>query len=326
MVAVLLAVVLVVNQSIVAEAGIRWLVLGGLLLLVGGRLGVLAVSTALVLALAVLVPQPATIFRDRSFFGVTEVSRSPGSPYTILANGTTTHGIQSTDPARLRVPLAYYVEAGPFGDLFAQLQETGRPQTVAAIGLGAGAVASYVEPGWSMTFFEIDPVVAAVAADPDLFTYLSSAAERPTVVLGDARLSLREIPSGSYDAVVVDAFSSDAIPTHLLTTEAMTEYARVLKPGGPILVHITNRYYDLAPAVAAAGRAIGLDALERVYLPTDAETQAGASIVAAIILIPPGSTDWAAGLAGAGWHPVDAVVAPLTDDFMDVLRFLKPLW
>ena len=278
------------------------------------------------LALAVLVPQPATIFRDRSFFGVTEVSRSPASPYTILTNGTTTHGIQSTDPARIEVPLAYYTKAGPFGDLFALLSGTGREQAVAAIGLGAGAVATYVEPGWSMTFFEIDPVVAAVAADPGLFSYLSSAAERPTVVLGDARLSLRSIPAASYDAVVVDAFSSDAIPTHLLTTEAMTEYARVVKPGGPILVHITNRYYDLAPAVAAAGRAIGLHAVQRVYLPTDAEAREGASIVAAIILIPPSSTDAASDLAAGGWQPVDGVVAPLTDDFMDVLRFLKPLW
>lgn len=325
-VAVLLAVMLVRDQSIVAEAGIRWLVLGGLLLLVGGRLGVLAMSTALVLALAVLIPQPATIFRDRSFFGVTEVSRSPVSPYTILTNGTTTHGIQSTDPARIRVPLAYYTEAGPFGDLFALLRGAGREPAVAAIGLGAGAVAAYVEPGWSMTFFEIDPIVAAVAAEPSLFSYLSSAAERPTVVLGDARLSLRAVASGSYDAVIVDAFSSDAIPTHLLTTEAMTEYVRVVKLGGPILVHITNRYYDLAPAVAAAGRAVGLDAVQRVYLPTDGEAQKGASIVAAIILIPPNSTNAAADLAAAGWRPVDAVVAPLTDDFMDVLRFLKPLW
>ena len=323
-VAGVLVALLVRDASIGAEAGVRWLLVGGLILLVGARPAFLALSTGLVLALAVLVLQPAAIFRDRSFFGVTEVLRPGGATLTTLMNGTTVHGIQSTDPALAVVPEAYYVRPGPFGDVFWLLAADASPKAVAAVGLGAGAVATYVRPGWSMTFFEIDPLVADVASDPRYFTYLSGAAERPRIVLGDARLSLRDVADGSYDAIVVDAFSSDAIPTHLLTSEAMATYLRVVRPGGVILVHISNRYYDLAPAVAGAAAANGLPALHRIYVPARADATAGATITDALVMTT--STGSLAALGSRGWTPIGPTVPPMTDDFMDILRFLRPLW
>jgi SAM-dependent methyltransferase len=323
-VAGLLIALLVRDTSLGAEAGVRWLLVGGLILLVGARPAFLAVSTGLVLALAVLALQPAAIFRDRSFFGVTEVLRPEGASRTTLVNGTTVHGIQSTDPALASIPQAYYARPGPLGDLFRVLASDGAPHDVAAVGLGAGAVATYLEPGWSMTFFEIDPLVAEVASDPRYFTYLSGAVVPPRIVLGDARLSLRDVPDATYDAVVVDAFSSDAIPTHLLTTEAMTEYVRVLRPGGLVLVHISNRYYDLGPAVAAVAGARGLKAERRVYVPTEVEAAGGATTTDAVIVS--SSKSALDTLAASGWWRIPATVAPMTDDFMDILRFLRPLW
>lgn len=323
LVSAVLVGLLVADGSLGAEAGMRWLLVGGLILAVGARPGFLAVSSGLVLALAVLVLQPAVIFRDRSFFGVTEVLRPAGGLQTILMNGTTVHGVQSTTPVAAQEPRSYYARPGPFGDVFRFLAADGGTHDVAAVGLGAGAIASYLGPDWSMTFFEIDPLVAEVASNPEFFTYLSGAAVRPRIVLGDARLSLRDVPARSVDMVALDAFSSDAVPTHLLTVEAMADYVRILRPGGVVLVHVSNRYYDLAPAVAAAAKALGRSTLERLYLPTAAEAEAGATVTHAVVVVAPG-TD-ASALRLSGWTPLDPAIPPMTDDFMDVLRFLRPL-
>jgi SAM-dependent methyltransferase len=322
--AAILGVFLVRESSLGAEAAVRWLLVGGLILLVGARPAFLAASTAFVLALAVLVLQPAAIFAGRSFFGVTQVLRPAGAPFTLLMNGTTLHGVQPTNPRQAPEPEAYYARPGPFGDIFRVLASDGQPHTVAVVGLGAGATAAYVRPGWSMTYFEIDPLVEAVASNPALFTYLSGATVRPNVVLGDARLSLQVVLDGSFDAIVVDAFSSDSVPTHLLTTEAMAQYARVVRPGGLILVHISNRYYDLAPAVVAAAADSGLTSLERIYVPATADAVAGASITDAVVATTsPSARD---SLVASGWVERKPAVRPMTDDLMDILRFLRPLW
>jgi SAM-dependent methyltransferase len=321
MVAAVLAALLLRDTSLATEAGIRWLLVGGLILLVGARPAFLAVSTGLVLALAVLVLQPAVIFRDRSFFGVTEVLRPDGSTQTTLMNGTTVHGIQSTDPAKASLPTAYYATVGPFGDVFRVLSAEGRPQNIGIVGLGAGALTPYLEPGWSMTYYEIDPVVAEVAADPRFFTFLSRAADRPAVVLGDARLSLQSVPDGQFDVLVIDAFSSDAVPTHLLTTEAFASYARVVKPGGLVVTHIPNRYYDLAPAVAGGLQANQMAGAVKVFAGDKA-----AEATPTILTVGTRSAADLDPLLAAGWQRLRLNVTPMTDDYMDVLRFLRPLW
>ena len=183
-------------------------------------------------------------------------------------NGTTVHGSQSTDPAKRRTPQSYYVLAGPVGDIFDLVnRQADEPRDVAVTGLGGGALATYVEAGTRMTFFEIDPIVIEVASDPRYFTYLADAPERPTIVEGDARLSLAEVPSGSFDLLIMDAFSSDSIPIHLLTQEAIADEIRTVAPGGLVVFHVSNRYYDLTPAVAAAVEDLGLTILGKEHAP-----------------------------------------------------------
>jgi hypothetical protein len=321
----LLAALLVAGGSTATEAGLRWLAVGGLILFVGGPPRFFAVTTTVVLAMATFVLAPPAVFRDRDFFGVVSVVRPAGEAATVLTNGTTVHGRQSLDPALRREPASYYAKAGPLGDVFVLL-ESG-PRSIGAVGLGAGTIATYLRPGDALTFYEIDPLVAQVASDTRYFTYLADAAERPSIVLGDARLSLAEVAPGSFDLLVLDAFSSDAIPTHLLTVEALAEDVALLRPGGLVAVHLSNRYYDLSPAVAAAFDRLGLDALHRAYVPTEEELRAGASPARWLLAWRPsdigeGTLAW---LATKGWTAVPGASSaePLTDDHADVLRFLK---
>ncbi len=217
--------------SLAAEAGLRWLLVGGLILAVGARPWFLAIATAFVLALATFVLQPPAEFRERSFFGVTEVLHPADGDLRILMNGTTVHGTQSTDPARRRIPLSYYSTRGPAGDIFRVADAADPAPVVGVLGLGGGALATYERPGTPMTFFEIDPVVVKVASDPRYFTYLTDAPTPPRIVVGDARLSLQQEPDARYDLLVLDAFSSDSVPVHLLTVEAIADELRTRDPG-----------------------------------------------------------------------------------------------
>jgi hypothetical protein len=309
--------------ALATEAGMRWLLVGGLVLVVGARPWFLALSTAFVLILATFVLQPHADFQARSFFGVTQVLESRTGDLKVLMNGTTVHGSQSTDPAKRRTPQAYYVKNGPLGDLFRLITAAGAGagrHEVGVAGLGGGAMASYVEPGMAMTFFEIDPVVVRVASDPNYFTYLSDAPEKPVVVLGDARLSLAAQPAGKFDLLVLDAFSSDSPPVHLLTAEAVADEVRTLKADGVIAFHISNRYYDLAPVIAAAGVQQGLTILERwhavgvVHEPGETPSHWLAASHSATTV---------AALRAEGWTEVAPADRPFTDDYADLLHYLR---
>jgi hypothetical protein len=320
-----LALALVPQGPLALEAGLRWLLVGALVLLVGGVPRFFALATAVVLVLAVIVLPPGPLFRDRSFFGVTVVLPSPDGTRLEILNGTTLHGVQYRDPARRMLPSTYYVEAGPVGDVFRLLRRLPAPpgagRTVGIVGLGAGGLAAYARSGERWTFFEIDPVVARVARDPAFFTYLSAAAARPDVVIGDGRLELARVADGTHDLLVLDAFSSDSIPVHLLTVEALRDAMRTVAPGGLLAVHVSNRYYDLAPAVAAAARDLGLASLARFYTPAAAERELGA--VPSIWVVLARDPALLASLADAGWEPVaSAGIAPISDDRPDILRFL----
>jgi len=187
------------------------------------------------------------LLQDRSFFGMYRVRRF--EDYHVLQHGTTTHGAQSLDPARRTEPLSYYHRGGPLSDLFEKVAQ--RPvRRVALVGLGAGAIACYGRPDESWTFYEIDPLVVEIARTPRLFTYLRDCAPKTDVVIGDARLQLRSAADGEFDVIVVDAFSSDAVPAHLLTREAVALYLKKLRTDGALAFHISNRYMDLAPVLA----------------------------------------------------------------------------
>ena len=318
----LLAIGLVASGSIAAEAGIRWLLVGGLVLAVGARPWFLAGTTAFVLVLATFVLAPPAVFRERSFFGVTEVQRPSDVQRAILFNGTTVHGTQNEDPALRRVPTTYYSTAGPAGDLFGLVRPAtdGQPRHVGVVGLGAGTLGAYATPNLEMSFFEIDPVVVQVASDPRYFTFLSDAPSPPRIVLGDARLSLADEPSAEFDLLVLDAFSSDSIPVHLLTTEALATEWRTVRPGGLMGFHISNRYYDLTPAIAAGAQTLGLTVLERTHIPDSSGQAQGATPSRWLAATDDPAT--IARLEAIGWAPTVAADHPFTDDYSDLLTYL----
>jgi hypothetical protein len=234
------------------------------------------------LALAAIMASGATyaagttraLYAARSFYGAHKVVLEPPSKRW-LAHGNTKHGAQDLAPERRHEPLTYYYRTGPIGDLMRAWQ--GRPQRarVGVVGLGAGALAAYAAPGERWTFFEIDPAVIDIARDRGLFTYLGDAAGAVDVVPGDARLSLAAVPDGTFGVLVLDAFTSDAVPAHLLTREALALYVAKLAPGGVIAVHLSNRYLDLEAVVAGGAASLGLAARARFDVPNPAEFRNG---------------------------------------------------
>jgi len=188
---------------------------------------------------------------ERSFFGVSRVTEDVNGKYRYLFHGGTVHGIQSLDPSRSREPLAYYTKSGPAGEIFRAEQARIPHGDVAVVGLGAGALACELGPQQSLTYYEIDPTVVRLATNPEYFTFLSQCAPQTTIVLGDARLKLRDAPDGHYSLIVLDAFSGDTIPMHLVTREALALYLRKLAPGGVLAFHISNLYLQLSPTLAA---------------------------------------------------------------------------
>lgn len=251
-------------------AGFGLLLVLGLPLVLGyvglERVGRFRLGQALLLCASVLAGElrGATIRSERSFFGVLRVLREKDGEVHRLVHGLTLHGRQDTRPSRRGEPLTYYHREGPAGQIFAALAARAagpaarEAASVGIIGLGVGTLAAYGLPGQRMTFYELDPLVEAVARDPACFTYLRDSPARIDVVLGDARLRLSRAGDAGYALLVLDAFSSDMIPVHLLTREAMRLYLRKLSADGTLLVHISNHYFDLAPVLGALAREAGL--------------------------------------------------------------------
>ncbi len=219
----------------------------------------LALASVLLISGFVDARNSDQIRQSRSFFGVLRISRDRDPKgYTELRHGTTLHGRQSLEPSRRAEPLSYYQRKGPIGQLFAELDRRPGSRHMAVVGLGTGTLAAYARPGDRITFYEIDRLVRDVAFDPAYFTYVTDARDRAVTVrleLGDARIRMeavrRDRPEERYDVILVDAFSSDAIPVHLLTREALRLYFDLLGPRGILALHISNRYLRLEPVVAA---------------------------------------------------------------------------
>jgi SAM-dependent methyltransferase len=194
------------------------------------------------------------VAHERNFYGTLQVSDSGTGETAIrtLYNGRTLHGVEFQAPSRLRWPTAYF---GPDSGAGRVLQQGTAPRRVGVVGLGAGTLAAYARAGDAFRFYEINPAVIQVAEHD--FHFIDSAPARIDVVPGDGRLSLEREPAASFDVLILDAFADDSIPVHLLTREAFALYFRVLRPGGVLAIHITNRYLDLAPIVEALGNSFG---------------------------------------------------------------------
>lgn len=194
---------------------------------------------------------PGTVYSLRNFYGVYTVKDQGG--VRSLYHGNTDQGMQSLDPARGSEPLSYYHDASPFAEAWGVLGKGWR--SIGVVGLGAGSIAAYGRKGQTIDFFELDPDVEAIAER--WFSHLSRSRARVRVVTGDARLSLGRGDS-LFDVLILDAFNSGSIPVHLLTAEAFAVYLRRLRPGGVLLLHVSNRYLDLGPMLAAMAGDLGL--------------------------------------------------------------------
>ena len=265
-----LTAILVTNQVGLAES-----LLGVLGVMIASGLGLLACVTAsrrsLRFALSVAAVLLAStlssgvsgrlIHVERSFFGVVRVTLDPELNVRRLFHGTTLHGQQSVEKALAREPSTYFTRSGPIGQVFEWLgPHLDQPGSqVAILGLGAGTLASYARPGEKWTFYEIDPVIIRIAGNPRYFTYLRDCrAESIDVILGDARLRLREAPDRTFGLIVLDAFSSDSLPVHLLSREAISLYRSKLAKNGVLAFNLSNRYLDLAPMLGRQAVDAGL--------------------------------------------------------------------
>ena len=210
--------------------------------------------------------------RTRSYFGVYTVSTRAGGSARVLTHGTTVHGVQSLRPGLSQEPTSYYTRLSGVGLAMSAAEPFYGPGArIGVIGLGTGTLGCYRVEGQRWTFFEIDPAVVRIARDPRRFTFLSGCAPDARIVLGDARLTLARQPKGSFDMIAVDAFSSDAVPMHLLTREALGVYGGALQRSGLLLMHISNRYLDLKPVLAANAAREGWQARILRYSPTAEE-------------------------------------------------------
>jgi spermidine synthase len=226
----------------------------------------LAATVAFVLLVTHSVLEQADAVSVRSFFGVSKISQTGDGQFRLLQHGTTLHGgqrIREPDglPAAIDPPeaLLYYWDGSALAQAFeAARTVTGGPMRIAVIGLGTGTLACRADADDTLHYYEIDPAIVRIARDPLLFSFLWVCRPNVPVILGDARLTLAEAPDGAYDLVIVDAFSSDAIPVHLLTREAMAGYLRKLGPHGMIVMHVSNRHLELASVVTGIAAANGL--------------------------------------------------------------------
>ncbi|MDB5691229.1 MAG: hypothetical protein JWO81_292, partial [Alphaproteobacteria bacterium] len=271
--------------------------------------------------------QSASGMRERSYFGIYTVSDHADPLSRLLTNGTTLHGVQNLDPSEELEPTSYYARRSGIGHALASAPVLYGPAArIGIVGLGAGTLSCYYLPGEDWRIFEIDPVVLRIARTR--FTFLPRCAPQAKIVLGDARLSLSHQPPGALDMLAVDAFSSDAIPMHLLTREALAVYARALSPQGLLLVHISNRYLDLEPVLAAA-QADGWTGAIFSYQPEPFEPvhNLTASIWVAMARDPQAleRLKQASGEDGYLWRPLRARrgFAGWTDDHASILPLLE---
>ncbi|HRO32960.1 MAG TPA: fused MFS/spermidine synthase [Brevundimonas sp.] len=263
---------------------------------------------------------------ERSFFGVMKVAETNdprlGGPVHVLMHGTTLHGAQPRNGANACLPTLYYAPSTPIGQAaLAQRQKPGA--VIGVVGLGTGALAGYKRASDTLTFFEIDPLVDRLARDPQWFTFISDCAEGPVrTVLGDARLTLGKEGRGTYDLLVIDAFSSDAVPTHLLTQEAIQLYLDLLKPDGVVVLHLSNRNLEITLPAQAAAQALKVPALHQIYREsTDAPEMAEASTEA--LILSPTEAGLAAYRADGRWNQLQETdVRPWTDDYVNLIGSL----
>ncbi|SLN69985.1 Spermidine synthase [Roseovarius litorisediminis] len=279
-----------------------------------------AAMLVLVLAGTMMVPQKS-LLRDRSFFGSHKVYEA--GTLRLYGNGNTTHGAQriADDTAERPEPLYYYHRNSPMAQVLTS--ERGmRAQSVGIVGLGVGSLACYKQPGQDWQFYEIDRMVDDIARNPKFFRFMSACAGDSPTHLGDARVVLAGQKDTKYDVLVIDAYSSDSVPVHLTTLEAIKLYMDRLAPDGVLVFHISNRYYDIDRPLARSAEALGLQArMQRYYGNSEVDPGDTASIVVTLSR----STEALGDLANdPRWKEITGDGEKVwTDDYANLLSILK---
>jgi hypothetical protein len=334
----LLAVLLVIAAfALVASVTFDWnrppqiwlAVAFAMLVLLAGKRRFLVLIVSICAALSLSVSDALFLSRyglhQRSFFGIYTISDNEEGTLRTLTHGTTTHGVQQLANERTIEPTGYFGPNSGVGRVLSQAPELIGPRAhIGIIGMGAGTLACYGLDGQIWTFYEIDPLVVDIAVRQGWFTYLTNCAPDAQIKLGDARLTLPKEPDQSLDILVMDAFSSDAVPTHLLTSEAFDIYEHVLTDHGVLLVHISNRYLDLEPVLARETETRGWSAALLKYEPSADERERGerASIWVVMSKSPPllGQA-----IRGSEWRKINIIdgFRSWTDDYGSVLSLIK---
>jgi spermidine synthase len=284
-------------------------------------------ATLIAVALVALQFSPASILNttyQRSFFGVHKISLHEEGQFRSLAHGTTLHGairIKNPDGSDYTgpiTPLAYYHPDGVLPQTLKLLPANPLGRDIAIVGLGTGSQACHGSKNDRLSFFEIDPIVVKIASDPNQFKFLSTCAPKAKIILGDARLTMAEQPIKIFDYLLIDAFSSDTIPAHLMTREALKLYISRLKDDGLLVIHISNRYLELESVVSALAQDSQLSIRIRVHVPN---SQSFATPTpAAVAVLARKSETLAAFGEELGWRkPTIRSASVWTDDYSNIL-------
>ena len=265
-------------------------------------------------------------FVSRNFFGIYRVGYDEAKNVNVLKHGTTVHGSQSRNPKLTTLPTTYYHPSGPFGDLFNALRDKFANGNIAIVGLGAGALSCYGTKNSTWIYYEINPLVEEIARNPRYFTYLRDCPPKISVTINDARIGLQTAPNHSYDLIVIDAFSSDAIPTHLLTREALRGYLEKLTPDGVLAIHISNRYLNLEAVVGNLAHDAGL--VSRINKNSQASmpiSKDGLAYAASLALVARQEKDLGSIATNAGWKNLNFPANQRTwsDDYVNIFSVLK---
>lgn len=260
------------------------------------------------------------LYHTRNFFGVIKVRAEKWRDWIAMYHGSVRHGTQLMEPDRVGEPTCYFAPNGPVGQLFQVLSERPSGLRIAVVGLGAGTMASYAREGDNWVFYEIDPAVKDVAIGLGYFTFLRDCPAQYEVILGDGRLSLSKAPDAFFDLIMLDAFSSDSVPVHLLTKEAVQMYVRKLAPGGLLLFNISNKYLDLEPVLGNVFTELGLVGVRGEYYLSYEERMATAACNSVWIVGARKPEDLAALRTKGEWDTVhrDSSGKPWTDDYSNI--------
>jgi SAM-dependent methyltransferase len=261
------------------------------------------------------------VYVTRNFFGVKKVLDDPVAHLRKLLHGDTIHGTESTELARAGQPLSYYYPGGSVSDVIDMLRGRNKPQRFGVLGLGSGTMAAYADTGHHVTFYEIDPSVEPIARH--FFTFVPRCGSNCDIVIGDGRLQLAHAPEASFDLLLLDAFSSDSVPTHLVSREAVRLYLTKLAPDGILMFHVSNRYLNVEKLVSALVADAGLTAYSRFddagQLRTLGKSSANHIVAARHV------EDLREIANRPGWNRVTRPVdfEPWTDDYSNLLSLIR---